>query len=149
MKRGFGCVGLLLALALIAATFAVRAPSLLGLVALYSYVIGKTAVDGLVGRPMFATLRSFDPTAVNKDGDITNALVEYTDDHAVKQAHVDLLPKPILRPYRIGQEIPVLINRLDGSRAEYDSGWGLRPEHQARLAPIREMMERRRERDVN
>lgn len=149
MGRGLGCVGLLIALAVIAAAIGAAAPELLGVVGLYSYVIGKGAIDGLVGRPMFATLKSFDPTAVNKYGDITNALIDYTDGHTVKQATVDLLPRPISRPYRIGEQLPVLINRVDGSRAKYDAGWANRPEHQARLAPIREMIERHHRQKAN
>lgn len=149
MGRGFGCVGLLIAVAMIAAAVSASAPGLLSVVGLYSYVIGKGAIDGLVGRPTFGTLKAFDPTAVNKYGDISNAVIEYTDGHTVKQARVDLLPSPISHPYRVGDQIPVLINRVDGGRASYDAGWANRPEHQARVAPIRAMIERRHRRSEN
>jgi hypothetical protein len=139
MIRSFGCLGLLLALALVAGLAVSTAPGLVAMLGLYGFVIGKGAVDGMVGRPIFAKLVSLDPQPVNMSGDIGNAVVEYGDGAQAVRARVDLLPRPISSPYRIGQQVPVLVNRMDPSRAKYDMTWMHRPEHQARLAPIWKM----------
>jgi hypothetical protein len=138
MAKSFGCVGILLALALVTGLVISTAPGLSAVLGLYSYVIGKGAFDGIIGRPMFAKLVSFDRLPVNKFGDIGNAVVEYTDGKQITRARVDLLPRPI-SPYRIGEPIPVLVNRVDPGRAKYDTLWMHRPEHRALLAPIWKM----------
>lgn len=139
MTKSFGCIGVMLGLALAAGLAVFAAPGLTAVVGLYGVIIGKGAVDGMIGRPVFATLVSFDPQPMRTTGEVGNAVVEYGDTMSTARAYVGVLPRPVSSPYQIGQQVPVLVNRMDPGRAQYDAMWMHRPEHQARLAPIWKM----------
>jgi hypothetical protein len=135
--KALGCLGTLVALAL-AAT--VMAPEMLGLAALYSYLIGKAAVEQVAYIPtrgrIDSTKREIDPGGVATDSaNVSFALPSGEQHRAVLSRQV----RPDAKQWIKGQTVHILVSRLNTSNVTLDSAWHLRPEGKKQINDLMKM----------
>lgn len=129
--------GLLLAL-----TAAARVPEVFALGGLYAYIIGKTALEEVINRPLWGEIVSVQREA-GVDGKIREtARVAFSLNGERHEAPLLRTAEAYDNPWYLKQQIPILVSRLDAAHISYDAAWHLRPEGRRRLAPIAEMVRR-------
>ena len=137
MMRSLGCLGLLMAFALVGSLTASQAIGMGSLVGLYAVLISKAGFEQVVADPTFGKVVALE-RAVGADGQVTET-AEIAFELKGKAAHRAKLtrrPAAYDDKWYVGQPMPILVSRFDPSRISYDTAWHLRPEGQKRLAPL-------------